>query len=211
MENNNTVPCPACQKENSPSNTFCLECGERIIPLGADGAFVPSAEKETAETPATPPWHEPSENPYANAAAVAAAPVAPAGANPYSSNEPSQSVANAGGAAGTYSAPPSYQRTAGSANATQRSGEPKGLAIASLVCGIASLVCCCLNIPIAIGGLITGIVVLTKKKNGRGMAIAGVVLSAVALLIYAIMYIAVFYFMSVNSLDYTDIYREFRF
>jgi len=56
-----------------------------------------------------------------------------------------------------------------------------GLAIASLVCGISGIVTCGVS---AIAGLILGIVALSKigksggKIGGRGLAIAGIVVSA---------------------------------
>ncbi len=67
--------------------------------------------------------------------------------------------------------------------------EGKGLAIASLICGIASFVLCCgwfTSIP----GLILGIV--SKKKGYKGgMATAGVVLNAIWTAIIALAIIAI--------------------
>lgn len=71
--------------------------------------------------------------------------------------------------------------------------ESKGLAIASMVLGIVSLVvgCCAsyLGIPTAIAGLITGIISLVQKKGGKGMAIAGVIMSAIAIVFIVIVII----------------------
>ncbi|MDR0220928.1 MAG: DUF4190 domain-containing protein [Lachnospiraceae bacterium] len=216
FENSNIILCPACNKETSKTNTFCAECGERIIPLGADGAFAPPVEAEAAEAPAAPPWHEPSENPYANVNAEAEV------VNPYSNSETNVGSSSMGTpydaqANNNYTTPPSYQRADGqprppvTANTMGGGapGESKVLAIVSLVCGIASLVCCCVSFFVAVAGLITGIIVLTKNKNGRGMAIAGVVLSAVSLLIYTVILIVYVVLIQQNGLDYTDIYREF--
>jgi hypothetical protein len=223
FENSSTVPCPACSKENSKSNTFCLECGERIIPLGADGsmsepvaeanpyaegvavaavAAAPAVAAATAagnSEAATPPWHEPSENPYTKANLTET--------NPYSANAPSTGQPYGTGADGAYTAPPSYQR-AGNAPRPQSAntigerapGEPKTMAIVSLLC-------CCAFI-FGIVGLVTGIIALTKKQNGRGMAIAGIVLSALSLLLGLIVIIAVV-MSAQNSFDYLDLYREF--
>lgn len=61
-----------------------------------------------------------------------------------------------------------------------------GLAVASMVLGIVSLVfaCCIPYVPViaAIVGLILGIVSLKKNAGGKGMAIAGVVCSIIALI-----------------------------
>lgn len=57
-------------------------------------------------------------------------------------------------------------------------------ALASLICGCVGLSCCQL---VSIAGLICGVIALSQlkdnpEKEGRGMAIAGIVLSAVGLL-----------------------------
>jgi len=73
-----------------------------------------------------------------------------------------------------------------------------GLAITSMVLGILSLptfCCCVLSIPLAIAGLIFGIVAMTQLKDGnytngsRGMAIAGLICSGIALLLTAVWFI----------------------
>ena len=68
-----------------------------------------------------------------------------------------------------------------------REPEHKGFAIASLVLGILSIVLCCIYGGfLGILGLIFGIVSLAKKESKMGMAIAGIITSALGL-IYAIM------------------------
>lgn len=76
-------------------------------------------------------------------------------------------------------------------------GEPvgqnsSGLAIASFVLGLISAIfafltgCCCggfFALPLALIGGILGAVSLAKRENGRGMAIAGVILSAIAVIL----------------------------
>ena len=66
-----------------------------------------------------------------------------------------------------------------------------GVAIASLVCGILSLLCCplaccgscCggLNVLLAIASIVLGIIALVKAFDGKGMAIAGLVCGGIAL------------------------------
>lgn len=71
-------------------------------------------------------------------------------------------------------------------------GEKKGLAIASLVLGIVSVVFMCLwyiGIPCAILGLVFGILSNKAKKNG--MATAGIVLSIIGFLLVALLLILV--------------------
>ncbi len=71
---------------------------------------------------------------------------------------------------------------------TQGPQQPKksiGLAVASMVLGIVSIVfSCCfvyISIPCGIVGLILGAISIATKKGGKGMAIAGIVCSIVSL------------------------------
>jgi len=66
-----------------------------------------------------------------------------------------------------------------------------GLAIASMVLGILSILSGCVMFPFFVLGLIFGIVALRSNKAGRGMAIAGIVTSSVSLVITIILIIAV--------------------
>lgn len=73
----------------------------------------------------------------------------------------------------------------------------QGLAIASLVCGILSFLCC--SVFTGIPAIVLGIMAINKEKTdpdrytGKGMAIGGIVLGAVSILIlgvYGILVIA---------------------
>lgn len=70
-----------------------------------------------------------------------------------------------------------------------------GLAIASLVLGIISILCCCFGLGWIFGiiGLALGIVSLVQKKGGKGMAIGGIVTGALSLLgtIILVIYVVV--------------------
>jgi len=71
--------------------------------------------------------------------------------------------------------------------------EPKGFAIAGMVLGIVSIVCCCSPLiggVTGVLGLIFSIIVLTQKKPGKGMAIAGVICAAIGLLLVICMLFA---------------------
>jgi len=90
----------------------------------------------------------------------------------------------------------------------------KGLAIASLVLGILSLCSCCSCFPLAIIGLIISIVVLVQKKNGKGLAIAGLITSAVALVVFIVSavrfapYASDYMDFVQNSAEYVQEYEE---
>lgn len=75
--------------------------------------------------------------------------------------------------------------------------EPKkliGLSIASMVLGILSIVCCWiwyLGGFFALVGLVLGIISMVKKCSGKGMAVAGIICSAIGLIISAVMIVIV--------------------
>lgn len=89
----------------------------------------------------------------------------------------------AGGAAShSYS-----ENVSGSVNYSNKAPESKGFAIASLVCGILSLVCCCCTpLSVILGGVGVGlgIYVLYSNLPGREMAIAGIACGGVGLVIF---------------------------
>ena len=80
-----------------------------------------------------------------------------------------------------------------------------GLAIASMVMGILAVVfCCCFfyfSIPLGIGSLVTGIIVLRKQNPGKGMAIAGIVTGSVAIVLAIILIIFVAILISTGELS----------
>ncbi len=71
--------------------------------------------------------------------------------------------------------------------------EPMGYAIAGMVLGIVSIVCCCspfVGGVTGVLGLIFSIMVLVQKKPGKGMAIAGVICAAIGLILMVSMLVA---------------------
>jgi hypothetical protein len=85
------------------------------------------------------------------------------------------------------------------------------MAIASLVLGILSALLFCVPfLPVigAIIGLILGIISLKNQKGGKGMAIAGVILSGLALLFGILMIIGYASILG-NESFYREIYDEF--
>lgn len=94
-------------------------------------------------------------------------------------------------------------------------GEKKGFAIASLVLGIVSLVlgCCAYGLTTisSIVGLVLGIIFLKKnqhlgKYQGKGMAIAGIICSAIGLLFGIGMIIYIVYVVS--NPEFMDMYFD---
>jgi hypothetical protein len=61
----------------------------------------------------------------------------------------------------------------------------QGMAIAGMVLGIISLVCCCSGyfaLVIGIVGFVLSLIVLVQKKPGKGMAIAGIICASIAVI-----------------------------
>ena len=108
---------------------------------------------------------------------------------------------------------PDYQQN--SYNQPTYSAEPyppqsstPGLSIAGMICGILSLLTCCfyyIGLPLAVLGLIFSIIGMKRTANGKGMAVAGIVTSAITLAIIVIMLIIVL--VAANSSPY--FYYEF--
>jgi uncharacterized membrane protein YbaN (DUF454 family) len=69
-----------------------------------------------------------------------------------------------------------------------------GMAIAALVCGIVSFVfnCCFwfLSIPVGIAGIVLGIISIKNKRDGKSMAIVGIVLSGIAIVLALLLFVA---------------------
>lgn len=82
------------------------------------------------------------------------------------------------------------------------------MGIASLVLGIVSLVCCCFGSITSILGIIFGAVSLYRKKQNNGIAIAGLIISCVALVIWII---SLIYSVSAGAYAddmYSSLYNE---
>lgn len=68
-------------------------------------------------------------------------------------------------------------------------GGNSGFAIGSMICGIISILCCCLtwvSLILAIAAIVLGIIALKYQYDGRGMAIAGIVTGGIGIFIWLI-------------------------
>ena len=69
---------------------------------------------------------------------------------------------------------------------TKVEGGNIGIAIASMVCGILSIPCCCLwvfSALLGVAAVVLGIITFSQKYDGRGMAIAGIITGGIGLIL----------------------------
>jgi hypothetical protein len=76
--------------------------------------------------------------------------------------------------------------------------EPKTLSIASMVCGIASVIMGWLLLP-QIAAIITGHMALRREPSGKGMSISGLVLGYLCLLGYGAFWLLVIIGLAIAS------------
>ncbi len=91
------------------------------------------------------------------------------------------------------------------------SAESGGFGIASMICGIIALLTCCLwctCIPLAIVSIVLGVLQISKG-TAKGMAIAGIICSAIALVMLLVLTIVGVIFQ--NSPAYYDLMRELQY
>ena len=79
--------------------------------------------------------------------------------------------------------------------------EPKTLSIASMVCGIASVIMGWLLLP-QFAAIVTGHMALKREPGGRGMAITGLVLGYLCLLGYGVFWLLLIVGIAVSSTSY---------
>lgn len=144
-----------------------------VPPYGSDAPAVPSSYPSAYGQPGygQDAYAQPGDqyNPYGQPPS----PYARLG-NPYSAyGQPSSPYAHPGNQYSAYGQPPYYGMPA----------EPKTLSIASMVCGIASVIMGWLLLP-QIAAIVTGHMALKREPAGKGMSITGLVLGYLCLLGY---------------------------
>ena len=95
---------------------------------------------------------------------------------------------------------PDYNQPTPSQTVVNQPTESAGMAIASMVLGITSLLfSCCYGIfmPAAIVGIILGALSLKRTQVGKGMAIAGIITSAVGLFLALIVIASLIFTLSI--------------
>lgn len=158
-----SIKCPQCSMVNWASAETCKRCGAHLQlandTLAAQAAYATAAQPAYATTTATttqPVYHPTTQPAYAMPAP---------------------------------SAPYNYQPLPYQQHYYPPRQKSNGMAVASLIIGIVSIFTLSLLGLAALAGIILGIVALVKIKNhpaeyeGQGMAIAGIVTSALSLVV----------------------------
>ncbi|MCQ6272379.1 DUF4190 domain-containing protein [Pseudarthrobacter sp. R1] len=107
---------------------------------------------------------------------------------------------------GPYSQPSSYGQAAGPYGQPGYYGgpaEPKTLSIASMVCGIASVIMGFLLLP-QVAAIVTGHMALKREPSGKGMSITGLVLGYLCLLGYGAFWLLLIIGLAVASTTSTN-------
>ncbi len=162
MSEGNKKFCTNCGSEVSNEAKFCMNCGNKLeIPV------VETVNKEAlSENSETVEAVETIEN---------TTPVEEAEIDIHYEDEPVNS--------GVYSNPQYYETET---IAQEESGGSIGFSIASMVCGILSLLCCCfdeIGLILGIAAIVLGVITLREEHDGNGMAIAGITTGAIGLII----------------------------
>ena len=209
-EDKKTIYCIQCGSENPETAKFCSNCGAKIeqpakpqtegLFSGSDTLSVqpPVYEKITDAEEERP------TNPYQEEIKINYEPEN----NNYGSNYGENSSYGSSGA-NTYYDGGQSQYYSAEPNTMKEGGGNIGFAIASMVCGILSLLCCCLDLfsPIlAIAAIVLGVITLCFKYDGKGMAIAGIATGGVALVFRIIILIIAF---ATGTTAYEEFMRGF--
>ncbi len=149
----NMIYCAECGAQNEEGAKYCEACG---APMEGNTETAESSEAVSAERDVAPAAES---NGYD-------APVQGYAASDRQQYRPAGSL------------PPKY--------GGQNGGGQTGLAIASLICGIVSVLCCCtlcISWIATAAAIVCGIITLVQHRDGKGMAITGLVLGVVGLLL----------------------------
>ena len=193
MSEERTIFCTECGSENNGSAKFCSNCGAKLEqPAGNDlsGNAQTGSENVYAEGIFSGTDHAPSYETETDAAAI----------KPKSVPVQDEIHINYGQAdndqnASAYSTS-NQQYYSGSENEKpEGQGGYIGVSIASLVCGILAIICCCattFSVLLSIAAIVLGIITIVKKYDGKGMAIAGIATGGVAVVLTIFAFVSMF-------------------
>lgn len=166
--------CSKCGNEIPEGATICGVCGTPVNQNGANSQYRSENGQNIYGEPA-PVYSGQTQNQsysYQN--------------NPYQTNQYQNNMYN------------SYSNQ-GYGTPQDMDGGAMGMAVASLILGIVALILSCclggtwwLDIIIAVAGLVFGIISVHKNSSGKGMAIAGIICSSIAIVMVIVLLIVGF-------------------
>ncbi len=206
-ENKNVVFCTQCGSENDANSKFCASCGTKLEALVQPDNSATSSEERNVY----------AEGLFSGGEATATyeSPVVEASPEPATYTEEININYSEPSINNSYYEQPStpYEAQYYSSNQAEEkiTGGYIGVSIASLVCGILSILCCCLScvgLVFAIASVVLGIITLVNKYDGKGMAIAGLATAGVGLVLTIATWVGVssgafddFLYEIIDSLD----------
>ena len=203
MNEDKKIFCTQCGGENSGSAKFCSNCGAKLeqpvtaaedttsANVYAEGIFsgdntVSPYEKITDAEEIKPEGTPAQEEIQINYGYSQ-------NNDPYGYSQNNDTYNN------TYNNNPVYSSTSQTQYYTgedtvKTGGGNIGVSIASLICGILALLCCCATyfcVILSIAAIALGLVTIVKKYDGMGMAIAGIAVGGVAIVMCILMVVIV--------------------
>ncbi|MBD5547400.1 MAG: zinc-ribbon domain-containing protein [Lachnospiraceae bacterium] len=197
------IYCTQCGNENEETSKFCRNCGAR---LQSPNTQEPDKQEDVVlSSEETMPVYEK----ITDAEEQKPAPVLSQDEitiNSYSGSEQQNNSNSSSANTNPYYDVQSPQYYSSNQNETMQGGGHIGVAIASLVCGILSIICCCFSLfsgALAVAAVVLGIITLCAKYDGKGMAIAGIITGGIGFLIVIAMLVIG------GSAAYNDLLDEF--
>ncbi len=196
MNEDKKIFCTQCGGENIGSAKFCSHCGVKLeqpaadtisTNVYADGIFSGESAASSYEKVADAEEIKPQETTAEEEIKINYGYTQD---NTYGNNS----------AYGYSSSQTQYYSTEDTDKVT---GGNIGVSIASMVCGILSIVCCCatyFSLALAIAAIVLGVISIVKKYDGQGMAIAGVATGGVGIMFVVLTFIFTFASFGTSSI-----------
>lgn len=184
-EESKVVYCTSCGSENSKSSKFCSNCGTKLENSDPMQPVYETIEAEILESNNAIPM------PEAEAATETITTEEVIAENDVFDESLNQELdihyeAEDEAASGpVYQSPEPQYYSAGQTIDVKPSNGNIGFSIGSMVCGILAILCCCstfLSIVLSIGAIVLGVIAIKNNYEGKGMAIAGLIMGGLGLL-----------------------------
>ncbi len=183
--------CSSCGHEIMDGSKFCINCGAKLeeavnVPEG----FVEEVAEEVTEASAEAADTSASVDETLNTAQEAYEQAA-SDLSDTADQAANESLGKEDSSSSFYESNETYTEY----SEEEEGGGNIGFAIASLVCGCLSILCCvggCVSWIFSIVAIVMGAITIAKKYDGRGFAIAGIATGGVGIVISIIMVVVMF-------------------